>query len=135
MCRSSGDAPRFVDAFETQASAVTHNATILNIKDAVGALTLIRVPVEVSDVVLSFRIDTGAVVSFMHLRDYQQYFAHIPLRPSHLVLQNYSQQVVKILGSFRAAVYFQGKSTPVHFYVTERGSSLLRLDAIKALKL
>ncbi|KAH7959261.1 hypothetical protein HPB49_009689 [Dermacentor silvarum] len=114
------------------ASAVTHTATILNIEDAVGALSLIRVPVQVSDVVLPFRIDTAAVVSFMHLRDYQQYFAHISLRPRHLVLNNYSEQVVKILGSFRAAAYFQGKSASVHFYVTERGSSLPRLDAIKA---
>ncbi|KAH7980744.1 hypothetical protein HPB49_018813 [Dermacentor silvarum] len=137
MCRSDEDTPRVVDVVETRVSAVTHTATVLHVEDAIGALALLRVPVLVNDVVLPLMIDTGVVLSLMHLGHYQQYiyFAHIPLRPSHLVPQNYSEHVVKILGSFKAEVRFQDKSAPVTFYVTERGSSLLGLDAIKALKI
>lgn len=52
-----------------------------------------------------------------------------------LVIENYSGQVIKNLRFLKAKVQLQDKSAPVTFYVTERCSSLLGLDAIKDLKI
>lgn len=116
-------------------TTVTNTVTVLNVEDGISAMGLMRLPVKVNDVLLPLMIDTGAVVSLMNQRDYQRYFPHVRLLQSHLVIQNYSGQVVKNLGFFKAKVQLQNKSAPVTFYVTERCSSLLGLDAIKDLKI
>lgn len=89
-------------------------------------------------------LDTGVVVSPMSAQEHKKYFSHIRLVQSHLVIQNYSEQVINYLGFFKASitwVFFQGDHTisrhtaPVQFYITQSGSSLLGPYAIKALNI
>ncbi|KAH7932727.1 hypothetical protein HPB49_001783 [Dermacentor silvarum] len=113
MCHTSQE--ENINEVDTTDSTVTNTVTVLKIEDGVNAMTLMRLPIKVNEVVLPLMIDTGAVVSLMNLRDYQKYFAHVRLLQSHLVIQNYSEQVMKNLGFFKAKVQFQGKSASVTF--------------------
>ncbi|KAL1484158.1 hypothetical protein MTO96_032750 [Rhipicephalus appendiculatus] len=80
-------------------------------------------------------VDTGAAVSLLSVQDYSRCFAHIKLQPSHVVLQNYSEQVISNHGYFIAPVSYNGNCVSVRFFITDNGASLLGLDAIQALKL
>ncbi|KAL1485133.1 hypothetical protein MTO96_032156 [Rhipicephalus appendiculatus] len=80
-------------------------------------------------------VDTGAVISLLSVEDYSRCFADIKLQPSHVILQNYSEQVISNHGYFKASVSYNGNMAPVTFYIADKGTSLLVLDAIRPLKL
>ncbi|KAL1444209.1 hypothetical protein MTO96_045618 [Rhipicephalus appendiculatus] len=80
-------------------------------------------------------VDTAAVVSLMSLRDCKHFFSHIKLFQSHLVLLDYSKQAICNSGYFQANVCYHGVSALVKFYVAERCTSLIGLNAIQALKI
>ncbi|XP_075742170.1 uncharacterized protein LOC142795433 [Rhipicephalus microplus] len=80
-------------------------------------------------------IDTGAAVSLFNVQDYKRNFSHIKLLSSHLILQNYLELVINNLGYFKATVSYNGNCATILFYITDKGTSLLELDAIGALKI
>lgn len=81
-------------------------------------------------------IDTGAVVSPMSAQEHKKYFSHIRLVQSHLVIQNYSEQVINYLGFFKASitwVFF--KATIQYQGILHRSNSTLLKVALPSLDL
>ncbi|KAL1426097.1 hypothetical protein MTO96_018570 [Rhipicephalus appendiculatus] len=131
VCRCSGDA----SAVRPNASTVTNTVTVLQVDENIHAVDLLRLPVCVNGCVLPMLVDTGAAVSLLSVQDYRRCFAHIKLQPSHVILQNYTEQPIQTSGYFKASVSYNGNFAAVTFYVTDKGTSLLGLDAIRDLKI
>lgn len=88
----------------------------------------------VDGVTLRLLVDTGASVSLMTAEDFQRHFSkQHSLSKAVVDLRNFSKQRIRILGSFQAPVKVLQRSCSVVFYVTDKGTSLLGLDAIQRL--
>ncbi|KAL1479486.1 hypothetical protein MTO96_051804 [Rhipicephalus appendiculatus] len=131
VCRTNTESP----TGQQGTSTVTNTVTVLQVDNSVTTIGLLHLPARINGSILNMLIDTGAAVSLLNVQDYKRNFSHIKLLPSHLVLQNYSEQAINNHGYFKAAVSFNGNCATIPFYVTERGTSLLGLDAIRALKI
>ncbi|XP_077537405.1 uncharacterized protein LOC144149627 isoform X1 [Haemaphysalis longicornis] len=92
------------------------------------------VQAEVSGVTMQLLVDTGASVSFMTAEDFKRHFSKLyVLSKASVYLWNFSKQRIGIRGSFQAPVQVLQRSCSVTFYVTDKGTSLLGLDAIQQL--
>ncbi|KAL1429766.1 hypothetical protein MTO96_015796 [Rhipicephalus appendiculatus] len=115
-------------------SMMTNTVTVLQVDETVTTIGL-HLPVRINGFIFNMLIDTGAAVSLLNVQDYKRNFSHIKLLPSHLVLQNYSEQAINNHGYFKATVSYNGNCATIPFYFTDKGTSLLGLDAIRALKI
>ncbi|KAL1448317.1 hypothetical protein MTO96_044096 [Rhipicephalus appendiculatus] len=116
------------------ASMVTNTVTVLQVDETVTTFGL-HLPIRINGSIFNMLIDTGAAVFLLSVQDYKRNFAHIKLLPSHLALQNYSEQAIINHGYFKASVSYNGNCTKIPFFVTDKGTSLLGLDAIRDLKI
>ncbi|XP_077538135.1 uncharacterized protein LOC144150167 [Haemaphysalis longicornis] len=92
------------------------------------------VQAEVSGVTMQLLVDTGASVSLMTVEDFKRHFSkQHALSKASVNLWNFSKQRIGIRGSFQAPVQVLQRSCSVTFYVTDKGTSLLGLDAIQQL--
>lgn len=92
------------------------------------------VQTKVSGVNMQLLIDTGATVSLMTAEDFKRHFSkqHV-LSKTVIDLRNISKKRIGTIGCFQASVQVLQQSCSVTFYVTEKGTSLLGLDAIQQL--
>ncbi|KAL1466859.1 hypothetical protein MTO96_042466 [Rhipicephalus appendiculatus] len=114
VCRSTPES----SAARQRTETVTNTVTVLQVDKTVTTTGLLQLPIRING-----------------LQDYQKYFAHIKLVPSHQFLQNYSEEPINNYGYFKAAISYNGNCAMIPFFVTDNGASLLGLDAIEALKL
>lgn len=79
-------------------------------------------------------VDTGATASLMTAEDFNRHFMrqHV-LSKASVDLWNFSKQRVGVIGCFQALVQLLQRSCSIIFYVTDKGTSLLGLDAIQQL--
>lgn len=90
----------------------------------------------VEDIQLIFLVDTGRSVSLLQEDIFQRHFAEqfsLVLPPSSLV--DYLKRKIPVKGCFQAYVQYQGRSRYVLFFVVEKRTTLLALNAIKALNI
>lgn len=96
----------------------------------------ITLHLDVSHVIISFEIDTGAAVSVISELFYKEHFQHIKLNPTNLVLNSYTHEKIMPLGYLSVDVKYQGLTQQLPLYVIPNGSNpLLGRDWIKYLKL
>ncbi|KAL1446375.1 hypothetical protein MTO96_044607, partial [Rhipicephalus appendiculatus] len=115
-------------------STVSNTVTVLQVDETVTTFGL-HLPVRINGSTFNMLIDTGAAVSLLNVQDYKRNYSHIKLLPSHLVLQNYSEQAINNHGYFKASVSYNGNWATIPFFVTDKGTSLLGLDAIRDLNI
>lgn len=90
--------------------------------------------IQVFDSTLQFLLDTGSAVSIVDSAMFVRYFASkATVVPPPVKLVNFSQQPITILGAFEAPVMFRERAATVLFYIADRGTSLLGMDAVVAL--
>lgn len=83
---------------------------------------------------VKFHLETGSSVSLMNKTTFTQWFAsdaYVVASPATLL--NYSRQPIQILGAFKAMVTFRERHAQLLFYIADRGTSLLGMDAVVAL--
>ncbi|KAL1426106.1 hypothetical protein MTO96_018579 [Rhipicephalus appendiculatus] len=131
VCRSTPESSAARQGTET----VTNTVTVLQVDKTVTTIGLLHLPIRINGYICNMLTDTGAAVSLLSVQDYKKYFAHIKLVPSHLILQNYSEQPINNHGYFKASISYNGNCAMIPFFVTDNGASLLGLDASQALKL
>ncbi|XP_049271644.1 uncharacterized protein LOC125758447 [Rhipicephalus sanguineus] len=131
VCRTTSESP----TGHQGTSTVTNTVTVLQVDEPVTASGLLHLPVRINGSILNMLIDTGAAVSLLNVQDYKRCFPNIKLLPSNVILKNYSEQAIVNYGYFKASVSYSGNDACITFYVTDKGNSLLGLDAIRALKI
>ncbi|KAL1468105.1 hypothetical protein MTO96_041701 [Rhipicephalus appendiculatus] len=97
-------------------STVTNTVTVLQVDESVTTIGLLHLSVRIIGSIFNMLIDTGAAVSLLNVNDYKRNFSHIKLLPSHLVLQNYSEQAINNHGYFKATVSYNSNSATIPFY-------------------
>ncbi|XP_040359558.2 uncharacterized protein LOC121047910 [Ixodes scapularis] len=130
VCRSTGQA-------RVQAVQDTDG------NEELGVLTVTRnerttliVDVCVEGEVIQLVVDTGSSVSILPANIYQEKFARrFALAPATVILRDFSQQRIPVLGCFVAQAARGGVSSNIRFYVVSRGMALLGLDAVQQLRL
>ena len=77
------------------------------------------------------KVDTGSEINCISLGTFQRLFPHQSLTKSTLLLKNYGNSPVSIIGKFKAFVHWKGKIFCQEFHVTNANSSpnLLSRDA------
>uniref|UniRef100_A0A6B0VHI3 RNA-directed DNA polymerase n=1 Tax=Ixodes ricinus TaxID=34613 RepID=A0A6B0VHI3_IXORI len=110
---------------------------VLSVLSVTGrARTGIFIDVFVDDKPLAFLLDSGSSVSILADSHFKKYFAAESLLSAPRVkLFDYSKQPIPVRGCFSAQVMFKGRAARLLFYVVLQGTSLLGIDAIKALDL
>ena len=66
----------------------------------------IRVDLEVSGKKLTLDVDTGAAVSILSEKVFQQLFSRVELKPSSLLLKTYTGECIQILGTLAVKVCY-----------------------------
>ncbi|KAL3244398.1 hypothetical protein MRX96_047201 [Rhipicephalus microplus] len=134
MCRSSGDSASAPDGEEGQGRTMTNAITVLSMQGAVNGVQLMRVPVLINGIQIKFLIDTGAFVSLLSIQDYHKHFSQVKLLKSHFTIHNHSEQVIGNLG-LPSVCAIPREVYAGEVFVSEKGTSLLGLNAISALQL
>ena len=77
------------------------------------------------------KVDMGSDINCISLGTFQRLFPHQPLTKSTLLLENYGNSPVSIIGKFKAFIHWKGKIFCQEFHVTNANSSpnLLSRDA------
>ena len=77
------------------------------------------------------KVDMGSVINCLSLGTFQRLFPHQQLTKSTLLLENYGNSPVSIIGKFKAFIWWKGKVFCHKFHVTNANSSpnLLSRDA------
>ena len=77
------------------------------------------------------KVDMGSDINCICLGTFQRLFPHQPLTKSTLILENYGNSPVSIIGKFKAFICWKGKIPHQEFHVTNVNSSpnLLSRDA------
>ncbi|KAH8034283.1 hypothetical protein HPB51_022733 [Rhipicephalus microplus] len=121
---------------------VTYTVTVLQVHEKVITIGLIHLSTRINGLTFTMLIDisSSTTSSTCHppptsKSSSKRNFSHIKLLPSNLVLQNYSEQAINNHCYFKAAVSYNVNCAPIPFYITDKCTSLLRLVAIRALKL
>lgn len=90
--------------------------------------------IQVFESTLKFLLDTGSAVSIVDSALFVRYFASKAIVvPPPVTLLNFSRQPIVMLGAFEAPVMFRERSATVLFYIADRGTPLLGMDAVVAL--
>ena len=78
-----------------------------------------------------FKVDTGSNINCISLGTFQRLFPNQQLDRSMLILENYGNSPVSLIGKFRAFIKWKGKVFHQEFYVTNANSlpNLLSRDA------
>ncbi|XP_075733086.1 uncharacterized protein LOC142775529, partial [Rhipicephalus microplus] len=95
----------------------------------------IYVSVAVGKTYLTFLVNLGSSVSILTHDLFRQHFAGRQLSAARIRLLNYSKKPIPVCGCFFADVMYNNCTTKLLFYVVEQGTSLLGIDAIRALSL
>ena len=80
---------------------------------------------------IMLKVDMGSNINCISLGTFQRFFPHQPLIKSTLVLENYSNSPLSIIGKFRAYICWKGKIFCQEFNITNANSSsnILSRDA------
>ena len=80
---------------------------------------------------IMLKVDTGSDINCISLGTFQRLFPHQQLTKSTLLLENYGNSPVSIIGNFKAFICWKGKIFHQEFHVTNVNSSpnLLPIDA------
>ena len=70
-----------------------------------------------------FKVDTGSDINCISLGTFQRLFPNKQLNRSTLLLENYGNPPVSIIGSFTAFIRWKGKVFHQEFHVTNANSS------------
>lgn len=86
--------------------------------------------------VITFLVDTGSAVSIMGEHNFRSRFRdQVELKKSQITLLDFSRRKIPVHGQFTALVTYKSETAVVTFHVTPGGTSLLGVDAVKALGL
>lgn len=84
---------------------------------------------------VTLTVDTGASVSVLPKSLYDDYFGEVPLKPPAACLVTYSRTPINVIGCLHATVVKDSRKCSVNFYVVDKGTALMGMDLITALKL
>ncbi|XP_064458844.1 uncharacterized protein K02A2.6-like [Ornithodoros turicata] len=133
MCRSQAVSVQAREVVELQA---TKDEALCVLEVDTPRKTTIEVDVDVEGSRLNLLIDTGSSVSILKREDFLRMGEHTTsLRSASVNLLDYSRNKIELLGCTVKNVHYNGKEAPIVFYVVEKGTSLLGLDALMALHL
>ncbi|XP_077520911.1 uncharacterized protein LOC144132400 [Amblyomma americanum] len=96
----------------------------------------IHIDVLVGNTSVAFLVDSGSAVSIMSYSLFNQHFSSKAHCTAPLVkLLDYSRQPIPVHGCFLSEVTYMARTASILFYVLYWGTSLLGIDAIRALNL
>ena len=101
-----------------------------------GTTPPIKVPVVINDKSVCMELDTGAAVTIMPEKLYQELFPGVQLRTSHILLKTYTGERLSVVGESVVRVHHNGQSKElVLTIVAGQGPTLLGRDWLKQLQL
>ncbi|XP_077564735.1 uncharacterized protein LOC144180229 [Haemaphysalis longicornis] len=86
--------------------------------------------------IITFLVDTGSAVSIMGEHNFRSRLRdQVELKKSQITLLDFSRRKIPVHGQFTALVTYKSETAVLTFHVTPGGTSLLGIDAVKALGL
>ncbi len=82
-----------------------------------------------------FIVDTGSSVSILPLHIYKRCFSATQLSTPSIRLVTYTQECIPVLGCLQAQACLSIASAVATFFIVDKGTALLSMDLISALKL
>ena len=96
----------------------------------------IKISLQINNQPLQMEVDTGAAVSLISQRTYQEYLSQIPLEKSDILLKTYTGEQVPVLGKIKVKVsYLQQPQELWLEVVTGKGPNLMGRNWLKKMKL
>ena len=96
----------------------------------------IKISLQINSQPLQMEVDTGAAVSLISQRTYQEYLSQIPLEKSDILLKSYTGEQVPVLGKMKVRVSYLQQSQELWLeVVTGKGPNLMGRNWLKKMKL
>lgn len=117
-----------------------HDVTVLYLENSADAPQKLHCKVTVNTpaspgTTVHFVVDTGSSVSILLLHIYKCYFSATQLSTPAIRLVTYTQECIPVLGCLQAQACVSNASAAATFFVVDKGTALLGMDLISALKL